>query len=163
MKHVDPGITLEYMFEVYTQDNIVTEQQDLCPGVPFVQPFCPCDKENGFPGAGNPINYPVAFTDLPGIVLLLPVQNDESKTLLGIYFGQGFRWQVTENYFRMNNGTENIDLFGGEGGDLPVRIKKPHQGISYLIGGCIFKINQFVPEQCIISLENFRNVLVLSP
>ena len=54
MEYVDPGIILEDMFEVHAQDNIVTEQEDLCMGVPLVQPFCPCDEEDGLPGPATP-------------------------------------------------------------------------------------------------------------
>ncbi len=89
MKHIDPGIVLENMFQVHTQDNIVTEQQDLCFGIPFMQPFCPCDKKNSFPGSGNSINNPMSFTNFPGIILLLAIKNDKIKTLLSIYFCQG--------------------------------------------------------------------------
>ena len=41
MEYIDPGIVCKDMLKVHTQDNIVTEQQDLCMGVPFMQPFCP--------------------------------------------------------------------------------------------------------------------------
>ena len=49
VKHIDPGIILKDMLQVYTQDNIVTEQQDLRMGIPFVKPFRPGDKKNCFP------------------------------------------------------------------------------------------------------------------
>jgi hypothetical protein len=70
MEYVDPGITLEYMFEVHAQDNIVTEEQDFCTWVPLVQPFCLCNKKTVF-REPQPHKLSVAFADFPALFLLL--------------------------------------------------------------------------------------------
>ena len=94
-------------------------------GVPFVQPLCPGNKKDGLSGAGYAIDNTVAFTDLPGIVLLPAVKDNEIENLLCFRFGQGFSRQVAENNFRVKNRPEDIDLLWSKRFDLPVGIKKP--------------------------------------
>jgi hypothetical protein len=44
MEHIDPGVVFEYVSEVHAQDNIVTEQQDPCMGVPLQKNYRPVER-----------------------------------------------------------------------------------------------------------------------
>ena len=163
VEYIDPGMVFKHMPEVHAQDDIVAEQEDLCMGIPVMQPFRPGDQEHGLSGTGNSVNNPVPLANLPGIVLLPAVEDHQVEALLHVALRKRSRGERGEHDLRVDDGPEHVHLLVGEPGDRPERIKKPHERIAYLIGGCILKRYQFVPEEGVVGFENFRKILILTP
>jgi len=111
---MDPGIVLQQMSEVSTQGHVVAEQEDLRTGIPVIEPFAPGDEEDGLPGTGDPVDDAVPFADLPGIVLLPAIEDDQVKTLVGLFFGQGAGRDVAQDDLRMDDGAQRRILLNPE-------------------------------------------------
>lgn len=127
MEDMDPGIVLQQHSEIGTQGYIKTEQEDLCIRVAVIEPLAPGDQEDCFPGTGNAVNDPVPLADSPGIVLLPAVEDDQIEALVGLFFRQDPCGNITQDDLRMDDRSENIDLFGREPVDLPERVEEPHE------------------------------------
>ena len=162
MEHIDPGMVRKNMPEVHAQDNIVTEQEDLCMGIPVMQPFRPGDQEYGLPGPGYPVDDPVPFANLPGIVLLPAIEDHEIEAFVRLVLGERPRGQWAEHDLRVDDGAKHVHLIRVERRDLPEWIEEPHQRIADFIGRSILKGNQLVPEEGIVRFENLRYVLVFT-